>query len=642
MLRRSRAPAAPARAPAPEALQDAQTGASLDVLPNALLQRVKIGAGFQETLLQGGGGSYTPTTYTIPSTSTYELKRSDSAVTASVKIFFRDPAGGAIPAADARRAWATDICTKLVAHWNGKFSMTNMPKKGAPAKKKGLFSRAPASLPINFSATAVFDPKADKNAVVDLHGRAAAPTTGDTVRPGGHPIDAGNWYTSSGTSYGTTPLDAIYAHEYGHLLGIPDEYSISNADMHKALHGLDADPKGQKEKDAALDKAGARQIVLDALQPKLLAEIQKIAGAVGEVMAESKRDLRRLLSEGLKKTFQSGSVHTKLKSIVEPQLAAQPRAKKALGEAVRFEASSNMSYYLIAGKIVDQQFSEASMKTLLQAAFTNAINAAIKKGSKVDIGYLSGGAKKTMTVSIGTTGVAGTDAALDTAATNAAAATTGAAAAPGPTGKRPPTVYPSNTLIGQLTGLPAGWKGVANLLDTQVAAMEANVAALGTPALTTPPFDAKNSVRALYKELLARFTPLSEGVAATAMQAFVTDQVNPHLKGQIDNLVAMVEAEADKHHGVAASGGTTGAPGTPPDPAVMAAAKKLHERAQVMQQKSATAATDTPNIKYTVHSMMGSTHAGTDIRTDNLAGMEAQFNSKLRKWGEDDFRVEGK
>jgi hypothetical protein len=264
---------------------------------------------------------------------------------------------------------------------------------------------------------------------------------------------------------------------------------------------------------------------------------------------------------------------------------------------------------------------------------------AIRGGEVVDIPYLSGGDKKKVTVEIATTGVMGADPLLDKAAADMAAATTGKAVDPGPKGKRPPTVYPSNTLIGQLTELPAKWKGVADLLDTQVSAMEAWALMLGVPALGAPPFDPKNSVRALYRELLKRFTAISEGVATAAIQSFITDQVTPHIKGQIDEIIGLVKAEADKHYGVSGTG-TTGSPGSPPDPEVLDAAKRLHERADAMQKASATTTTDTPHIRYTVQSMMGSNHKGTDIRLDQMAKLAENFNAKLKKWGEDDFRAE--
>ncbi len=37
--------------------------------------------------------------------------------------------------------------------------------------------------------------------------------------------------------------EQIYAHEYGHLIGLPDEYSHSHPQMHALLHDIDRVPR---------------------------------------------------------------------------------------------------------------------------------------------------------------------------------------------------------------------------------------------------------------------------------------------------------------------------------------------------------------------------------------------------------------
>ena len=55
------------------------------------------------------------------------------------------------------------------------------------------------------------------------------------------------------------------AHEYGHLLGIPDEYSQSNAQMHKLMH--QASPTLAAGEDQKLDDAATKYMVLRAMGP---------------------------------------------------------------------------------------------------------------------------------------------------------------------------------------------------------------------------------------------------------------------------------------------------------------------------------------------------------------------------------------
>ena len=66
--------------------------------------------------------------------------------------------------------------------------------------------------------------------------------------------------------------DVIYAHEYGHMLGIPDEYSQSNEQLNALLH--QAAPKTAASSRAALDKTTIERMALAALRDPLLAQLQ--------------------------------------------------------------------------------------------------------------------------------------------------------------------------------------------------------------------------------------------------------------------------------------------------------------------------------------------------------------------------------
>jgi hypothetical protein len=91
----------------------------------------------------------------------------------------------------------------------------------------------------------------------------------------GHPIDAGNWYQQDpakrAAAYPQSD-DVIYAHEYGHMLGVPDEYSQSNEQLNTLMH--QAAPKTAASSRAALDKATIERMTLAALSRPLYAQLQ--------------------------------------------------------------------------------------------------------------------------------------------------------------------------------------------------------------------------------------------------------------------------------------------------------------------------------------------------------------------------------
>ena len=82
---------------------------------------------------------------------------------------------------------------------------------------------------MTFDSIAVFglDEKHDQTIIVH-------PNSVPANAKGGNPIDAGNYYLNKG-GYGGDD-NVIAAHEYGHLLGIDDEYSQSNEMLNALLH----------------------------------------------------------------------------------------------------------------------------------------------------------------------------------------------------------------------------------------------------------------------------------------------------------------------------------------------------------------------------------------------------------------------
>ena len=82
----------------------------------------------------------------------------------------------------------------------------------------------------------------------------------------GNPIDAGNYYLNKGNY--SNDDNVIAAHEYGHLLGIDDEYSQSNEMLNALLH--QAAPENAPSAMAALDKKTVERMVLASLKRPLL------------------------------------------------------------------------------------------------------------------------------------------------------------------------------------------------------------------------------------------------------------------------------------------------------------------------------------------------------------------------------------
>jgi hypothetical protein len=143
----------------------------------------------------------------------------------------------AIPDNDPRRAWATDMCSKLVGSWNGKFELvskllnaaaggasaapvptaaptpTPAPANNTPATGSGgtptpaaTPTPAPASaapstpgeihLPIEFVATPVWDISSQ------AFDQEVALYSGEGDVSTGNPVDSGNWYMKTDQNYG--------------------------------------------------------------------------------------------------------------------------------------------------------------------------------------------------------------------------------------------------------------------------------------------------------------------------------------------------------------------------------------------------------------------------------------------------------
>ena len=92
--------------------------------------------------------------------------------------------------------------------------------------------------------------------------------------------------------------EAVYAHEYGHLLGLPDEYSHSNPQMHALLH--DIDPKISAARGTALDTETVKRMVIAALTRPLFNHLHGAGREISAMLGRTSRPLRTALGDQLR------------------------------------------------------------------------------------------------------------------------------------------------------------------------------------------------------------------------------------------------------------------------------------------------------------------------------------------------------
>jgi hypothetical protein len=251
--RRPSTPAPAATAGEPERLLDLQRCAgnrAVAAIVDHAVQRVEVkGDPYSETLYNqaGAGGKAGSKKFSL--TPNFVLDRKgDTGLTVKVRVKFmhqgRRPDKSMIgsPAEiptndpDDRRGWAQNLVKEQVKPWNGTVTLVG--------EERNVFAdNTKKRLPVTFQAVAVFTGD-DYDNIVIIHPQSVAAGTPGQV------IDAGNYYINKGTYTGDEKV--IAAHEYGHLIGIPDEYSQSNVQMNALLH--QAAPTTAPSAHAALER----------------------------------------------------------------------------------------------------------------------------------------------------------------------------------------------------------------------------------------------------------------------------------------------------------------------------------------------------------------------------------------------------
>ena len=165
--------------------------------------------------------------------------------------------------------------------------------------------------------------------------------------------------------------DVIYAHEYGHMLGIPDEYSHSNEQLNALLH--QAAPKTAASSRAALDKTTIERMALAALRDPLLAQLSAAIPLMTGALAAKRAAVTRKLAAAARAGVVTPDVRTELQT----QLTAESEAQlgPAVPKVVAFQTTKNFSNLSIADDSVKGAFAVAALQKLVGDAYRAALMA---------------------------------------------------------------------------------------------------------------------------------------------------------------------------------------------------------------------------------------------------------------------------
>ncbi|HKX15494.1 MAG TPA: hypothetical protein VJN19_09895 [Propionibacteriaceae bacterium] len=650
------------------------------------LQRVPVSAEFHETLYNSEAGTGlatapprgftggSPTTVANPNKASYEMTRDSTGVTVMIKMRFLqqarnttpppspNPSGlpelgqligspSVIPANDPsdRRTWAKDTANKATTLWNSrKISFASLdhpqPGEGAGAYAPPL-PPTPIRLPVTFKAEAVFGLNDPAHQQVIVHPPVSIPGSP------GHPIDAGNWYLQDPAKRAAAyphSDDVIYAHEYGHMLGIPDEYSQSNEQLNALMH--QAAPKTAASSRAALDKTTVERMALAALSRPLYAQLQAAMPLMVAALAAKRSAVTRKLAAAAR----AGAVSADVRAELVSELTAESDARTSPGvaRAVAFQTTKNFSNLSIADQAVRGGFAVAPVSNLIGDAYWTALQAPHATNVAV-----AGFDDVRINISSGVYSTTGAATPLAGSATTEATNVVGPAA-PGPG----LPVAPPTSLIAQLSGLPATWSTVGSQLETSVtsatfatamaaalksaaaAAALVTAAAAVLPGFAPPP--KLSSAGPLYRRTFTLVNNSAKAAAKQVVGDLLVATVKPTLAASVTSLQSSINSEVTRITTTPPAGIAAAGPADPQMAAIVASMK-----ARLDADKTSTAGTGRDptkaggsapdqNVTYSAQGLMGSSNAST-VRADQFQGMIEAFNAKLRNVPrEDKFAVD--
>ncbi len=585
---------------------------------------------------------------------------------------------------DNRRAWATDMAAKAVAIWNGRLTLTEEPEVAAaggptgaaPAAAPGAAAGAPAAappaaapadagvpaagvgpapapipppkkLPVTFASVPVFTIAESADSQIIVH-----PSSTVAGTPG-QPIDAGNYYVNKGTYSGDDKV--IAAHEYGHLLGIPDEYSQSNSQLNALIH--QAAPGGAPSAGPALDRASVHRMVLNSLKQPLVSALTASIAPITTAIRAQKAKVKKALVAATKAGVVDPAVTTALASMLAAR--AETGLAPSVPGAVAFETTRNFSGTSVGGGAVEAGFSASALSTTITDAYMKALTGAETAAVAVEgVGNVTVDVAGSVAATTAAGGAqAAPSAAIATSAVNApGAGAPAAAAAPGL-----PAIAPPQSLVAELTGLPATWDSAGSLLETGVTPAAFTKAMVGTlksadaaaaafAAMPLAPGVRRKkaaTMGALYKRAYNMVQVASQNAAAQVGGDLIDATIKPTLTASVTQLTTTIDNEVNRimvtpPAGVAALG--------TPDPNMTAMVTAM--KATLDANKAATAgnpgrdpmgasgtgSAPAQDVTYSYEGLMGSSTKNT-LRSDQFEPIVTNFNGKLRLPAERNFKA---
>ncbi|HWJ51913.1 MAG TPA: hypothetical protein VNT24_00890 [Propionibacteriaceae bacterium] len=617
----------------------------VDRLGRSAIQRVEVtDTKMSETLYDkaGTGGKAKAKDYAI--TPSYVLTRNgDSGLTVKVRVKFlhqvRDNTGALkddpveIPTTDPddRRGWAEKLVKEQSKPWNGHVTFAG--------EEVNVFSdNTKKRLPVTFESVAVFGLDDPYDNIVIIHPSSVA------AGSPGQKIDAGNYYINQGTYKADT--NVIAAHEYGHLIGVPDEYSQSNEQMNALLH--QAAPKTAPSAQAALDKKTVERMVLSSLRTPLIAALNAAMPSATDALRAKRAAVKKQLGAAARAGVKEPAVRAEL----ERQLAsgADPSLAKAVPKTVAFETTKNFSNLTLADTTVEAGFTAADLATMIRDKYWQALWGAEKANVAVEgLGDVSINIQQSVRNTTATGGAQAGD-----------AATAAGTAVGGPGGPATffglPLIVPPSGLIGQLMAIPSTWGTAGSALEAGVtpaafsAKMEAILKVTGAAESIARLVGLGPAEVTKHRDLYTRAYGMVNSAAATAAKELTADLLNtvipPVINTGVTDLQSSIQTEVEKVMGTPPSG--IAALGSNPAMANLVNAMK----ARLDADKTASAgggrdpvgtgkAAPDQDVTYSYQGLMGS-HGTMAIREDQLNPLLKQFNLRCLTLWEKPFKAEVK
>jgi hypothetical protein len=536
-----------------------------------------------------------------------------------------------IPAGDPRRDWAAQHAKDAVASWNGRLTLVG--------EEVNVFSgNTKTRLPVTFQSTPVFGLGDDADNVVIVH----PPST--VAGTPGQPIDAGNWYMNKG-SYAADDK-VIAAHEYGHLIGIPDEYSQSNEQLNVLMH--QAAPKDAASAMAALDQESVERMVLSSMRQPLYDQLNAVMPTIVSAFQAKRTQVKRKLAAELREGVKSAEVTDALRD--QLVAASEGALAPAVPRVVAFETTTNFSNVTQAGKAFESVFRAGALTKQVRDAYWATLITAKAPVAMAGLGDVS----INVASSVNTTTAAG--------GANVAAAAGLATSSVGPGAGTPalPAVVPGSSLQGRLMALPATWDAAGSLLETGVtaaaiasnmkavlaaaAAVAAIAAVVPLPGLAAPTIRAK---RDLYRRALQLVTNASAEAARQVTTDLVAASITPALTSSVADLEAAIKAEVSRVMTTPPAGVAALGPADPNMAALVGAMKTTldaNKRATAGTGRDPTGGGRTApaqDVTYSYQGLMGSNKTMA-VRPDQFDPMVAHFNDSLTSIWEKKFTADVK